>query len=485
MTTATPPIGRLAGRGLSWSLFGNILGKAGSFLISLVLARLLAPEDYGVFGIALAASQLLMHINDMGVIAATVQWRGPLERLAPTATFLAFGFSLLSYTLFWFAAPGFASLSGNADATAVVRALTLMIVIDGVTAVRVGALMRTFRQDRIMVANLCGFAVQAVVSVLCAVQGLGAWSFVWGQLANNTTVAVLVLWFARMPLKMSFDREIAAHLFRFGLPLVVGLGIEGMLFNVDKVVVGPLGAATLGFYVLASNVSMWVPGMVGSAIRLVALPGYARLAELGQSELAAGVRRSLTVLISFVLPFALVTGVLTEPLVRFMYGERWLPAAEPLRFLAVVLVMKMLVPQACDILTALGRTRVSAVLNLGWVLVLVPALYLGVHLDGVRGAAIAQALVALFVTFPLIAVVISRVGVDLRPIAPMLVRPLLAALAAGLFMAGGALLIGDRPFLELAVAGGGGFLLYTVIAVPPELRARLLRRPADADGEGS
>ena len=76
----TEQVGRLAGRGLSWSLFGNVLAKAGSFLVSLVLARLLSPSDYGVFGIALAASQLLMHINDAGIIAATVQWRGSLEQ---------------------------------------------------------------------------------------------------------------------------------------------------------------------------------------------------------------------------------------------------------------------------------------------------------------------------------------------------------------------------------------------------------------------
>src|SRR5205085_2522083 len=81
----TESIGRQAGRGLRFSLAGTLLTKLGSFAMGLVLARLLAPSDFGVYAIALAATAVLMHINDVGLIAATVQWRGRLEDMAPTA----------------------------------------------------------------------------------------------------------------------------------------------------------------------------------------------------------------------------------------------------------------------------------------------------------------------------------------------------------------------------------------------------------------
>jgi PST family polysaccharide transporter len=85
----TGEIERQAGRGLRWSLVGNLVMKAGSFAMSLVLARLLVPEDFGVFAIALAVSQFVIHINDAGVIAATVQWRGRMAEVAPTAKVVA------------------------------------------------------------------------------------------------------------------------------------------------------------------------------------------------------------------------------------------------------------------------------------------------------------------------------------------------------------------------------------------------------------
>ena len=102
---AVRTIGRKAGRGLRWSLLGNVVMKAGSFVMSLVLARLLVPEDFGVYAVALAATQFVMTIKDVGIIAATVQWRGRLAEMAPTATALALVSATTLYAVFWVGAP--------------------------------------------------------------------------------------------------------------------------------------------------------------------------------------------------------------------------------------------------------------------------------------------------------------------------------------------------------------------------------------------
>ncbi|GAA3124811.1 hypothetical protein GCM10020001_052110 [Nonomuraea salmonea] len=76
-------IGRKAGRGAVWSLLGTLVTRAGSFVLGLVLARLLAPADFGIYAVALAATQLVMVVKDVGVMSAVVQWRGRLEEIAP------------------------------------------------------------------------------------------------------------------------------------------------------------------------------------------------------------------------------------------------------------------------------------------------------------------------------------------------------------------------------------------------------------------
>jgi Polysaccharide biosynthesis protein len=94
----TGSIGRVAGKGLRWSLIGAASTRLGGLALGMVLARLLTPEDFGLYAIALSAMYFVMHVNDVGIIAATVQWRGRLEQMAPTATTLALAFSVVIYT---------------------------------------------------------------------------------------------------------------------------------------------------------------------------------------------------------------------------------------------------------------------------------------------------------------------------------------------------------------------------------------------------
>lgn len=464
-------IGRSAGVGLGWAVAGNLVLKAGSFVISLVMVRLLAPHDFGLYAIALAAQAFVIHVNDMGMIAATVQWRGEVEEMVPTARTVAVGFSLGWYALFWVAAPFLADLAGSSDATALVRLLTLTIVLDGITAVSVGTIQRRFQQDKLMKAIAIGFVFSAAVSVTLAANGAGAYSFVIGTLTQAVVVAVLVLRIARLPFRFGFDRVIARRLIRFGVPLAAGLGIESVLLYSDSIIVGHvLGTVVLGFYLLAFNISSWVPGMVGTAIRYVSIPAFSRLAEGQASAFTTGVQRTLPLLLTAVAPVAALFMTLSPALIHVLYGAHWVPAAEALRFLALVMVARMLTALVFDIQTGLGNTGVPVRLNLAWLVALIPALWFGANLGGMRGAAAGHATVAVLVAIPLAGFMLHTAGVDMRPVLRRVLRPILAAVAAGLLMAGVAAPIGP-PLLKLVVAGGSGLVAYALLAVPAGDRA--------------
>lgn len=459
-------IGRAAGKGLRWSLMGSVATRLGSLLLGIALARLLTPADFGLYAIALSAMYFVMHVNDVGLIAATVQWRGRLAEMAPTATTLALVFSVLIYGLFWVAAPAFAGLAGSPEAAPLVRLLTTVILIDGLTAVRAASLLRSFRQDQITVANLAGLLVNATVAISLALNGAGPFSFVGGQVAGAVVTGGFVLRLARVPWKVGFDRAIAGKLLQFGLPLALGLGVEAILLNIDYVIVGRvLGAVALGFYLLAFNVSSWAPGVISTAIRWVSVPSFSRLSE-NDDSLSPGVQRSITLLVTGVLPIGILLVVLAPSLVEFLYGARWAPAVPVLRFLVVLGVVRMLTMLVVDILTGTGATRAALWLNLGWAVTLLPALLVGTHLDGIRGAAIAHAIVAGFVALPLALWTVRRAGVRLRPIPAALVRPLLAGVVCTVVCVLVAHLTSESPFVQLAVAGSTGLLVYVVIVVP-------------------
>jgi O-antigen/teichoic acid export membrane protein len=460
-------IGRKAGRGLTWSLVGTFVTKAGSFALGLILARLLTPADFGVFAVALAAMAFAMVVNDAGIIAACVQWRGRLEEMAPTGALIALLSSLFVYGVLWLSAPAISTLSGVPEATPLVRLLTLVIVVDGITAVRAAALLRRFEHDRLTRANIIGMLANVAVALPMAITGAGAYSMATGQLAAAAVTGALVFKMADLPIRLGFDREVTKKLLTFGLPLAVSLGIEAVLLNADFVIVGnALGAVALGYYLLAFNISSWVPSLVGTAVRYVSVPGFSRLAEQDSEALALGVRRSVPALVAAILPAAVVIAILAPQLIDFLYGDKWGPSAVALRYLTVLMVVRMLTSLAFDILTALGSTRYTVWLNAGWAVTLVPALWIGTHLDGIRGAAIAHGVVGVFVAIPLAVLALRLAGVSLVPILPALVRPTIgAAIAAAVIMLIDSV-VNSNSFVQLLLAGGAGLIVYVLVAVP-------------------
>lgn len=472
--SATRSIGRKTRRGLWWSLLGTVGAKISWFAMGLVLARLLTPADFGMYAIAMAATAFVMHINNVGLVAATVQWRGRLEEMAPTATTLAVVFSSGIYAIFWFAAPSFAQLSGSPEAAGVIRLLTAVIIIDGITAVRAGALERNFQQNKLIQANLVGGLIGAAVAIPLAAGGAGPYSFAAGHVACVMVTGVLVFTWAKVPVKFGLDPVIARRLMRFGLPLAASLGVEAILMNVDFVIIGRImGAAPLGFYLLAFNVSSWAQGIVSTAVRYVSVASFSRLAEANHKAWSAGAQRSIPLLVTSVLPIAMLMAVLAPALVVFFYGEQWAPAAAVLRFLAVLTVVRALVAFAIDILTSIGATRTSMWLNLGWALALVPALIVGTRLDGIRGAAIAHGVVAMLVAIPLAMLALHRCGVRLAPIGPALVRPLVAVALAALSCLLTAEITQISSFIDLFAAGSTGLLVYVAVVLPREQWRRL------------
>jgi PST family polysaccharide transporter len=272
---------------------------------------------------------------------------------------------------------------------------------------------------------------------------------------------------AGLPIRVGINLPIARRLMAYGIPLALSLGVEAVLEQADKVIVGRLaGATVLGFYLLAFSVSSWAPGMIGSAIRYVALPGFARLSEKDSESLSAGVQRAVPLLVISLIPIAVLIAVLAEPTISFLYGTKWLPAAQPLRFLMILMVVRMLTGIAMDILMGTAATRWTLLINVGWAVAMIPALWIGTQLDGGRGAAITQAAIGLVVALPLAALALHHAGVRVAPIGPRLVRPLLAGALAAAVTIPLHLVVERNPFVQLAVVGTAGLVTYLATAVP-------------------
>src|SRR3954447_9511081 len=229
----------LVRRGVAWSTLDVAVNRASTFAMGVVVARLLSPDDFGLYAVALVVHAIIVNISDLGVSVALLRDdEQAVEAAAPTVTTIALASSFVLGALMAATAPILAPLLGAADATIVIQVMAITLPLAGISAVPGTLLRRNFRMDKMSVANAGNTFVSGAVVIVLALAGQGplalAWSFVAGQLVSTVTI----LYFAPRRHRPGWNRRQAGELLRFGLPLAGGNVLGFSIQNVDYIIVG-------------------------------------------------------------------------------------------------------------------------------------------------------------------------------------------------------------------------------------------------------
>ena len=463
--------------GAAWSLLNNAILRAGSLVSGIVLARLLSPADYGVYAIALVALTLLQSMNELGVSLAIVRWDGDVRTFAPTVMTIATASSAGLYVLTYLAAPYYCDAMGSPGATGVVRLICVSVVLDGVSAVAVGLLNRGFRQRSRLAVDGAAFVVSTGVTIALAAAGAGPVSFAWGRVVGYLISASCYVTLSPIKVRPGWDPDQARALLRFGLPLAGASLLVLAVSNVDNLVVGAvLSKTALGLYLMAFNQSSWPLTVLSEAARRVSLAGFSRLA----TDLAAfrnALRKGMGLLLAVTVPTCVLLAVYAEPMLRFVYGDRWAPAAVALRFLAILGLVRVALFVGYDAMVALGHNRLLLGIQALWLVCLLPALVVGARIDGIRGVSIAHVLVAVLIVVPAFGLALVRNGIRVQDVLGCLSRPFVGGLMI-LIAAVPVLHYLHRPWVQLIVGGLVSLIVYVPIVLP--MRTLLPQRRSTA-----
>lgn len=462
---AADSLSRKVGLGLGWSFLNNVVSRLGTVLSGIVLARLLVPEDFGVFAVALVVLNAGLSMNELGVSLAVVRWSDGVERIAPTVTTMALAWSGLLYAASFVAAPLLASALNAPSATVLIRVLSLGILIDALACVPAALITRHFMQRTRMGIDLASFVAGTGTSIVLAILGAGAWSFVWGFVVTSTVSAGLALVLAPARYRPGFDPDAARALLSFGVPLAGSSVLLFLMVNIDYVVVGRLlGSEPLGYYLLAFNLCSWPVALISVAVRRVSLAGFSRVAT-DPDRAGAAFTRSAGLVAAVTVPLCAALAAYAPAVIELLYGARWLPSARTLQFLCALGAARVAAELAYDYLVAMGRTRANLGVQVLWVALLVPALVIGAREAGIVGVAVAHALVAIGVVMPTYLIVLRRNRVRVRSLAREAGAPLLVGLLV--LATGSAVVATVTGALPTLLVGG---VVTALVALP------LLRR---------
>lgn len=457
---------------LALGLVNSTVMRLGNLVVGVLLARLLAPQDFGVYAIGLTVLAVLSTVSELGFTADLVR-RGDIAARAPSVLTVGLGFSICLALLTWMTAEPVASSLGSVEAAPVLRALSICLVLSGVSAVPMALLTRRFQQGRQLLADALSFVVSTVLLFLMIHDGWGVMSLAWSRVAAQiVTVIALCLLSGYRP-RLGLNPTVARESLRFGLPLTAANLLSWALLSIDTVVISrALGGVALGFYVLAFNISSWPMSALGQAIRAVALPAFARLHERPATEdptdradldlrheRGRALQISVALTWSASLPIGVMLGVLSTPLVLSVYGARWEETVPALIALSAFGALRPLFDIFATFLTARGRTQPVLIVQIVWAALLLPSTVIGVQLGGLAGAGWAHVAVSVLAVLPLYLMFV-RSEVDSVPaLIRMTLRPVMAVVPAAVCAWLVASSIGT-PWLALLGGGAAGVTVY-------------------------
>jgi lipopolysaccharide exporter len=441
-----------------------MLLRLANVLLTAVVARILSPHDFGVFAVALTAYVVVSSIAELGVSSCLIRADLDIDSLAPTVATIAFlSSAILAGAMVAFARP-IATALGSAAAVGPIRAMSVAVLLTGVFAVPYSQMVRDFRQDKIFLANAISFVPSTVLLIVLAKSGSGAMAFAWSRVAGQFVLGGVLIATAPRHYRPGLTRSALSVIFTFGIPLAGANFVNYVLLNVDYAFVGHLmGAAALGVYMLAFTVASWPYGVLGSVINGVSMPAFSRVKHdpaLLKNAMATALRAVSLV----VLPMCGMSMALARPIVLTVYGAKWVASANVLVILSLYGAVSIICLLFANMLTSLGRTKFLLGLQLIWIGALVPAMALGVHKDGIVGAAYAHVAVIVPIVLPSYLLALKRVtGVRFTALAKAALPALLASSAAALAAHGAAAQF-NSPLAQLAAGLAAGGLVYVICA---------------------
>ena len=336
MTTIAESLTTRTARAAKWRLLGAGAAGVSQFVVGVLLARLLTPEDFGIVGLAFVVLGLAQPLGDLGLGSAVVQRTQLTDRHVRTAFTFSALMGLVVAVALVMVAPLGAAVMRDANVTPVLRVLSVGFAIRG-TAVVAEALLRRHLDFRrhVLIETASYVLGYGGVGVSLALLGHGVWSLVWGGLVQALLSSVAQLAVVRHPVRPLLTVRELTELLSFGVGATLSSCVNYVARNGDYFVVGrSMGAASLGLYSRAYGLMNLPHTYAANVMSRVMFPAFAQV----QGERVRLLRAYLllTELTAMVAAPSMVTLAIVAPhFVRSLYGPQWNGVVVPLQILCM------------------------------------------------------------------------------------------------------------------------------------------------------
>ena len=380
-----------------WLGLSTVVIKILSFItITLVLAKVLQPADFGVVGIAWLAMNALDYFREMGIASALTYRQDADDSTASDVAFITLLVSsVVFYIIIYLTAPWVQLFFRDSrGVTPVLRVLALVTLINGVSQTPYTLLAKELDFRNKAIPEIIGGIGNSIVAITMALTGFGVWSLVGGYLTDAVLRSSLVWFFTRWRPRWRFDRKVWRDMFAYGKHIVGSRLLIFGITNIDDAFIGRfLGAAPFGFYTLAYRLSNVPATHVTGLINNLMFPAFSKI----QNE-RDHVRRIYFQTIHAVglitIPLSLGTLMLGPTFVHEYYLGKWDGAIVAMQWLVIYGLMRSIAANMGNIYRALGKPQWLTYLALWRFFTMLILLYPAIRWAGIVGVSVLGAIVA-------------------------------------------------------------------------------------------
>ncbi len=327
-----------------------------SFVIFIVLSRILAPADIGLVAFALIVVEVGKILVNAGFAQAIVQHPQFEQGYASTCFFANLLFALIITLCVIFVGAPVISYFYQPIAGEVLIALSAIFLMEGLKAVHEGKLKREFAFKVIALRTVAAGIISGSVGIYLAVKGYGVWALVWQQLTNQLITSLFTIAFGKWMPSWTFSSTDFKQLIRFSSPLMFAQLIGNISTNTFELLVGIiLGPAALGFYRVGGRALYILQDVVLKPFEHTALSALSRLHDTQQQ--AQGTLRMLRMSAYITLPIFFGAAALAPDFIALAFGEKWQPSGNIMTILAIGLAPLVIGYHVNAALTASGNSR--------------------------------------------------------------------------------------------------------------------------------
>lgn len=327
-----------------------------TFIVSIVLARVLMPEDYGTVALVTVFTAIMQVFVDSGLSTALIQKKDADDLDFSSVFYFNFAVCIALYLVMFFAAPLIASFYNMPELVLIVRVISLTIVISGVKGVQQSYVSRNMLFKRFFYATLGGTIFSAFLGIAMACAGFGVWAIVAQQL-SNTTIDTLILWITvKWRPKLMFSWGRLKGLLGFGWKLLCSALLDTIYNNLRSLIIGKVySSADLAYYNEGKKFPNLIVTNINTSIDSVLLPAMSNEQD-NKERVKKMTRRSIQVSTYIMAPLMIGLACCASNIVTVVLTEKWLPCVFFLQIFCITYMFYPIHTANLSAINALGRS---------------------------------------------------------------------------------------------------------------------------------